>query len=195
MRPSDSLMSVRCPRRKETNIDTIASTKNPFHAFQHELDTFSTGFQQLFAFFDKSLVFFVFASKIRQLLITRRAVTLRRRQETCCKSSPLYSELANVMERRAVTSRRRPRFPNQIQREFLFNDAIASHGAVLASSHPRQKTNLFKPCFCSLSLRSGERVGVWGCHFAPPRATCATLRLQEGLGCGGCAADTVAPPK
>jgi hypothetical protein len=73
-------------------MDTIASTKNPFHAFQHELDTFSTGFQQRFAFFDKLLVFFVFASKIRQLLITRRAVTLRRRQETCCKSSPLYRE-------------------------------------------------------------------------------------------------------
>jgi hypothetical protein len=47
--------------------------KNPFHPFQHELDTFSTCLQQFFAFFNKSLVFFVFASKICQLLITSEA--------------------------------------------------------------------------------------------------------------------------
>jgi hypothetical protein len=72
-----TFLPVRRPRRKEANMDT--STRNPFHLFQQELDTFSTCFQQLFAFLDKSLVFFVFASKIHQLLITRCAVTLRRR--------------------------------------------------------------------------------------------------------------------
>jgi hypothetical protein len=66
-------------------MDTIASTKNPSHAFQHELDTFSTGFQQCFAFFEKSLVFFVFPSKICQLLITG---------EACCHFAPptLFSQ-------------------------------------------------------------------------------------------------------
>jgi hypothetical protein len=67
------------------------SLKNPFHTFQHELDTFSTDFQQIFAFFNKFLVFFVFASKIRQLLIT---------SEACCHFAPPTH------------------FPNRIQREF-----------------------------------------------------------------------------
>jgi hypothetical protein len=51
-----------------------SSKQNPFHPFQHELDTFSTGFQQIFAFFSKFLVFFVLASKIRHLLITTACV-------------------------------------------------------------------------------------------------------------------------
>jgi hypothetical protein len=47
--------------------------KHPFNAFQHEFNSFSTCLQQLFVFFDKSLVFFVFASKVSQLLITSEA--------------------------------------------------------------------------------------------------------------------------
>jgi hypothetical protein len=106
-------------------------------------------------------------------------------------------------------------FTNRIQREFLFNVAIATSGDFLASKHPRQKTNfskrgvgntnLFKrtliqmspyghlrravtsrrrhrpravrakkqtfPNENSLSLRSGERVGVWGL-----RLRCLLLR-------------------
>jgi hypothetical protein len=74
--------------------------QKPFHTFQHELDTFSTGFQQLFAFFNKSLVFFVFASKIRQSLITGEAtkqtefkgnfesMSLYRHKEACCHFAP-----------------------------------------------------------------------------------------------------------
>jgi hypothetical protein len=53
--------------------------------------------------------------------------------------------------------------PNRIQREFLFNDAIASYDALLASSHLRQKTNLFKPAVTC----------------AVKKATCVTLRGQE----------------
>jgi hypothetical protein len=34
---------------------------------------------------------------------------------------------------------------NRIQREFLSNGGIAPFHTFLASSHPRQKTNLFKP--------------------------------------------------
>jgi hypothetical protein len=37
--------------------------KNPFHAFQHEFNTFSTCLQQLFAAFRYSLFFFVFSRK------------------------------------------------------------------------------------------------------------------------------------
>jgi hypothetical protein len=65
-------------------------------------------------------------------------------------------KIANYLSRvrRAVTSRRRPCFPNQIQREFLFNDAIPTHSAFPASSHPRQKTNLLK--LGLLSLRAAD---------------------------------------
>jgi hypothetical protein len=101
---------------------------------------------------------------------------------------------------------------NQIQREFLFNDAIASQNLVPASSPLRQKTNLLKlgvlvTCAVKrrtavkaplsiVSLRTSWR-GAGGevcaaereacCHFAPPRATCVTLRRQEGkAGVSGC---------
>jgi hypothetical protein len=49
---------------------------------------------------------------------------------------------------------------NPIQREFDSNGGIAPFDTLLASSHPRQKTNLFKQfvLFCSLSLRSGGGV-------------------------------------
>jgi hypothetical protein len=60
-------------------MDTIASPKNPFEPFGYGFTLFSTCLQQHFAFFDKSLVFFVFASKIRQLLITG---------EACCHFVP-----------------------------------------------------------------------------------------------------------
>jgi hypothetical protein len=43
---------------------------------------------------------------------------------------------------------------NRIQREFLFNDAIASQTRFLASSHPRRKTNLYKQGV--LSLRAAD---------------------------------------
>jgi hypothetical protein len=46
--------------------------------------------------------------------------------------------------------------PNQFQREFDSNVAIRTFGTFLASSLPRQKTNLYK--LFPLSLRSGERV-------------------------------------
>jgi hypothetical protein len=92
-------------------------TTNPFCLFRHELDTFSTRFQHLFADFRLFLLFFVFTLKIGFSL---------RVAET-----------------------------NRIQREFLFNDAIQSQNLVPASSHPRQKTNLFK--LGLLSLRAADK--------------------------------------
>jgi hypothetical protein len=129
------------------------------------------------------LVFFIFASKIRQLLIT---------SEACCHFAPPTH------------------FTNQIQREFLFNDAIQSQKACCHFAPPSHAQNFPKkfPFFSnflklgllslraadknSLPLRSGERAGDGGyllslraaernlgvgiapskeacCHFAPPK--------------------------
>jgi hypothetical protein len=91
--------------------------KNPFHPFQHELDTFSTCFQHLFTAFRYSLFFFVFS---RKSLCHRKGLGLRS--------------------------------TNQIQREFSSNVAIPTQNTILASSHPRQKTNLLKrdlPSLCA----------------------------------------------
>jgi hypothetical protein len=87
--------------------------------FGYVLDMFSTCFQQLFAFFDKSLVFFVFASKIRQLLITAEdcchfappkedcchfappratCVTCAVKREDCCHFAPLRRELGGGLQ-------------------------------------------------------------------------------------------------
>jgi hypothetical protein len=57
---------------------------------------------------------------------------------------------------------------NEIQREFDSNGGIAPFDHLLASSYPRQKTNLFKPCLPSLAKRIGES----RCHFAPPKEAC-----------------------
>jgi hypothetical protein len=53
---------------------------------------------------------------------------------------------------------------NRIQRENLFNDAIASQEYFSYSSHPLQKTNFLKPRRAVTSRRRYEAC----CHFAPP---------------------------
>jgi hypothetical protein len=54
---------------------------------------------------------------------------------------------------------------NRIQREFHSNVRIATFGASLASSHPRQNSNFFNRellslCFCSLPQCFGEGLGM-----------------------------------
>jgi hypothetical protein len=98
------------------------SPKNPFHPFRHELDTFSTDFQQLFAYFNKFLVFFVFASKIRQLLITSEAcchfAPPRATCVTCAVKREACLSLRAAETRRALTSRRRPIFLTESKGNF-----------------------------------------------------------------------------
>jgi hypothetical protein len=53
---------------------------------------------------------------------------------------------------------------NRIQRENLFNDAIASQEYFSYSSHPLQKTNFLKPRRAVTSRRRYEAC----CHFTPP---------------------------
>jgi hypothetical protein len=111
-------------RRRQMNQ---ISLKNPFNAFGHGFNMFSTCLQHLFAFYSRSLLIFVSASKLQQLLIGMNAQIFKN--------------------------------SNRIQREFSFNDAIASQNLFPASSHPRQKTNLLK--LGVLSLRAADkRLGV-----------------------------------
>jgi hypothetical protein len=73
-----SEIGVRAERRQKLNTNPVAVVFNPqnriptnlFRLFQQFFDMLSTCLQQIFAFFNISLVFFVFASKIRRLLIT-----------------------------------------------------------------------------------------------------------------------------
>jgi hypothetical protein len=136
--------------------------KNPFHAFQHELDTFSTCLQQIFAFFNISLVFFVFTSKIRHLLIM---------SEACCHFEPPTQRPASLARSRQTESKGNFESMTLYSHKEACCHFAPPKSLVPASSHPRQKTNLLQPCFCSLSQRSvRERVGVRAacCHFAPP---------------------------
>jgi hypothetical protein len=80
---------------------------------------------------------------------------------------------------------KRRHFTNQIQREFSSNVAIPTQNTVLASSPPRQKTNLLKLgvlSLCAVKRRRAvnlaavapspsEAFGEACCHFAPPKGS------------------------
>jgi hypothetical protein len=80
-------------------------------------------------------------------------------------------------------------FPNRIQREFLFNDAIQSQRGVLSlcaaekpcsslkPSAPKNKPSQTRPA--SLARSRKRRA----CHFAPPRATCVTCVVKRRCAC------------
>jgi hypothetical protein len=120
------------------------SLKNPFHPFHHELDSFSTHFQHLFADFRLFLLFFVFSLKG---LLSLRAATSFLLPVLATQGNVLslcdikrervglwgYCHFAPPIQRRAVTSRSkrgvlslRAADTNLIQREFSSNVAIAS---------------------------------------------------------------------
>jgi hypothetical protein len=148
------------------------------------------------------LFFFASASKLRQLLIMTTSqfsnqfqrefdsnVAIRTFEFSSASSLPCQT--TNLLKRRpAVTSRRRPLFfpPCEAgrvrvgirQTESKGNFCLITvynHKTLFYAQAFRAKKTNFSKLFFSLSLRSGERVGVRG-YFAPP------------IGCGDCAADT-----
>jgi hypothetical protein len=156
-------------------------------------DTDSTNFRCFMAEICISLFFFASNSKLSQLLITAYAANTSRIQtnfdsnvairtfetvlasKSLCQNTNLYKQFTLLP---SLAKRGKGwgwgmlslRATNQTQREFLFNNGIQSQNLFSASSPPRQKTNFLKPRRqTSLSLRSGERVGVRG-YFAPPKA-------------------------
>jgi hypothetical protein len=58
-----------------------------------------------------------------------------------------FSKLASKFEQLLITTTTPA--TNQIQREFLFNNAIHSQNLFSASSYPLQKTNFYKPACCA----------------------------------------------
>jgi hypothetical protein len=76
---------------------------------------------------------------LERLVLQRRAVTSRRRYS----SALVYSSGTESL--RIAAPLIELKFTNQIQREFLFNVAIATQNIFLASSLSRQKTNHYKP--------------------------------------------------
>jgi hypothetical protein len=109
------------------------------------------------------------------------------RCEACCHFAP-------PTQRRAVTLRRRYRGVLSLRAADGFAPSPCEAGRVLGCGDTSRRR-----WFCSLSLRSGERVGVWG-YFAPPIqrravtsrrrhrgvlsrcAFCSPLHFGEGLG-------------
>jgi hypothetical protein len=87
---------------------------------------------------------------------------LRGQEEDCCKSSPLYSELANVMERPASLARSR-------------GEGWGVGMLLRLNSFPCEAGRR------AVTLRRQEGKAGMGdiyCHFAPPRATCVTSRRR-----------------
>jgi hypothetical protein len=191
----------RISRKEGTN-----EPKNLFHPF---FDTFSTGFQHLFAFFDISLVFFVLASKICQLLITAEAcchfappratcVTCAVKKEACCHVAPpkkgwgegYKPNPKGILSQCRYTDTKifpRPKFSRKIP---IFFKPCQTE-ACCHFAPPKKACCHFAP-LNSLSQRSvRERVGVRAacCHFAPPTVQqkraknyCATpLQLPQML--------------
>jgi hypothetical protein len=86
-----------------------------------------------------------------------------------------------------------PENPNRIQREFLFNDAIASQKLFSCLRQCHEKTNLFKRRRAVtsrrrqrgvLSLRAADREAC--CHFAPPIQRRAVTSRRRPLLLGVC---------
>jgi hypothetical protein len=137
------------------NTNIVFKTRFAFSPyFRYGFSSFSTAICIFSRFFDYFWFFsFPPQKSANYLSRVRPAVTSRRRQEACCKSPPLYSELANVMGRgwwRGL--RRRPCLTNRIQREFLFNDAIQSQKACCHFAPPSHAQNFPKksPFFSNL---------------------------------------------